>query len=485
MSLATLIDGHPDDAPALVEDDRTTTYGELRDLVARTRAGLVATGLEPGDRVAVVATNTRATVVSLLAITSAGMVAVLLEPTSPVAELERQLEVVGAHMVLIGTPLHGELHERTVTPHGTAIDGTDPLPEGPEVAPVDADDDHLAVMLFTSGTAGSPKAAMISHGNLTSNQQAVIDTPGAGLGPDSVVLAILPVAHMFGLNVSLLSTLRVGGTIVLQAAFDPTVAADAIARHGVTVLAGVPPMWRAFLDAPGIADDTFSGVDRLGSGASALHPTLWYEFRDRFGVELLEGYGLTETSPVVTSHIGIPVRPGTVGKPAPGVEVKVVDDLGNEVPADDTGEIMVRSAGVFQGYWEDEEATRAVLDDEGWLATRDIGVLSEDGYLALVDRAKDLIIVSGFNVYPFEVETVIVQHPKVGQTVVIGRDDERRGERVVAFVTVAEGHPPPELDEIVDFCRARLARYKCPTELHVVDELPIAPSGKTLRRKLS
>jgi long-chain acyl-CoA synthetase len=140
---------------------------------------------------------------------------------------------------------------------------------------------------------------------------------------------------------------------------------------------------------------------------------------------------------------------------------------------------------VFLGYWEDDEATKAVLDDDGWLSTRDIGVFSEDGYLALVDRAKDLIIVSGFNVYPFEVETVLVQHPKVEQTVVIGRDDERRGERVVAFVTVPDGSPPPELDELVAFCRERLARYKCPTELEIVGELPIGTSGKTQRRKLS
>jgi long-chain acyl-CoA synthetase len=244
-------------------------------------------------------------------------------------------------------------------------------------------------------------------------------------------------------------------------------------------------MWRALLDAPGIPDDAFRDVDRISSGASALHPALWAEFKERFDIELQEGYGLTETSPTVASHIGIPVRPGTVGKVAPGVEVKVVDDDGNSVPHDDAGEILVRGPGVFLGYWENEEATKAVLDDDGWLHTRDIGVLSEDGYLALVDRAKDLIIVSGFNVYPFEVETVLVQHPNVHQTVVVGRDDERRGERVVAYITVPDGVDPPKLDELVDFCRERLARYKCPTELHVVDELPIAASGKTVRRKLS
>lgn len=485
MTLATLIDPHPDDQVALIEGGETTTYGELRALVGTTRAGLAAAGLVAGDRVAVIATNTRSTVVATLAATTGAMVAVLIDPSAATAEIDAQLDVVGAAIVLTGIAIDPDLHPLVAAPAGSSVSEIGALPDGPPVPVSEADDDQLAVMMFTSGTAGSPKAAMISHGNLSSNQRAVIDTPGAGLDAAAVVLAALPISHMYGLNVSLLSSLRVGATVVLQRGFDPAETAALIAEHGVGRFAGVPPMWRAFLDHPAIPDDTFATTDRISSGASALHPALWREFRDRFGVELREGYGLTETSPVVTSHVGIEVRPGTVGKAAPGVEIKVVDDLGNEVPPHDSGEIKVRGPGVFLGYWEDEEATKAVLDDDGWLSTRDIGVMSEDGYLALVDRAKDLIIVSGFNVYPFEVETVIVQHPKVDQAVVIGRDDEQRGERIVAFVTVPTGVEPPGLDEIVAFCRERLARYKCPSELHVVEELPIASSGKTLRRKLS
>ena len=484
MTLATILDPQPDDAIALIEDGAETTYGELRDLVARTRAGLVGAGLTTGDRVAVVATNTRAAVVSILAATSGGMVAVLLDPSSPVSELREQVETIGAAHVLTGTPVADELHDRISSPAGAAVTGVDPLPGGPDVAATQPGPDDLAVMLFTSGTAGSPKAAMISHRNLSSNQDAILTTDGSALDEHSVVLAAIPISHMYGFNISLLTTLRAGGRVVLAKGFSAQECGRLVREHGVDRFAGVPPMWRALIDSD-LPDDTFADVIRIASGASALHPRLWQEFKDRFGTELQEGYGLTETSPTVTSHIGIPIRPGTVGKPAPGVEVKVVDGDGNEVPFDDSGEIKVRGPNVFLGYWENEEATKAVLDDDGWLSTRDIGVFSEDGYLALVDRAKDLIIVSGFNVYPFEVETVLVQHPKVDQVVVIGRDDDRRGERVVAFVTVPDGSPPPELEELVAFCRERLARYKCPTELEIVTELPIGTTGKTQRRKLS
>ena len=484
MTLATLLDSQPADAIALIDEGRETTYAELRDLVARTRAGLAAAGVEPHDRVGVMCNNTRAAVVGVLAATSAGAVAVLLDPSNPVPELRNELEAVGATLVLTGIPLPDEVHPRIATPAGAAVVGVDPLPEGPPVAAATPEPDDLAVLLFTSGTAGSPKAAMISHGNLISNQDALLATDASALDRHSVVLAAIPIAHMYGFNISLLTTLRVGGTVVLCDGFTPQRCVELVEAHGVNRFAGVPPMWRALIDSDA-PDDAFARVTRIASGASALHPRLWAEFKDRFGVELLEGYGLTETSPAVTTHIGIPVRPGTVGKPVPGVEVKVVDSDGHEVPFDDSGEIKVRGPNVFLGYWDNEEATKAVLDDDGWLSTRDIGVFSDDGYLALVDRAKDLIIVSGFNVYPFEVETVLVQHPQVDQVVVIGRDDERRGERVVAFVTVPAGAAPPELDELVAFCRERLARYKCPTELEIVTELPIGASGKTQRRKLS
>ncbi len=484
MPIVSLLDPHPADQIALIEGDEQTTYGELRDLVAETRSGLVAAGLTAGDRVAIIFTNTRSSVVSLLAVIGAGMVAVPLNPSSPPRELERELEMVSASLVLVGSEDAADLSVRTSTPAGTIVPGVEPLPKGPPVDRVVLTGEHLAVMLFTSGTAGAPKPAMLSYGCLVFLQRSIIDHPRSDVDTETVNLAILPLSHVYGLNVSLLTTLRAGGTVVLAHRFSPTLAVELVARHKVTHFAGVPPMWRAFLDSPDIPDDAFAGVRRMTSGAAALPRDLFDAFLQRFGVELSEGYGLTETASGVTSHLGIPIRPGSVGQAWPGVEVRVVDYDDRPAPVDDSGVVKVRGPNVFLGYWNDEEATKAVLDDDGWLNTGDIGVLSEDGYLYLVDRAKDLIIVSGFNVYPYEVEEVLNRHPAVDQCVVVGRLDEQRGERVVAYITVADGQTAPTLDEVVDFCREELARYKCPTELKVVDTLPIAPSGKPVRRDL-
>ncbi len=485
MTIVSLLDPHAADLIALIEGDETTTYGELRDLVAETRSGLVAAGLTGGDRVAIVFTNTRSSVVSLLAVIGAGMVAVPLNPGSPPRELENELQMVSASLVLIGNEEGIGLSVRTSTPAGTIVPGVEPLPTGPPVDRVELTGDDLAVMLFTSGTAGMPKPAMLSYGCLVFLQRAIIDHPGSDVDEQTVNLAILPLSHVYGLNVSLLTTLRAGGTVVLAPRFSPTLAAELVARHHVTHFAGVPPMWRSLIDSPDVPDDAFANVRRMTSGAAALPRDLFDAFLQRFGVELSEGYGLTETASGVTSHLGIPIRPGSVGKAWPGVEIQVVDYDDRPAPVDDSGVVKVRGPNVFLGYWNDEEATKAVIDDDGWLNTGDIGVLSEDGYLYLVDRAKDLIIVSGFNVYPYEVEAVLSRHPAVDQCVVVGRIDDQRGERVVAYVTVAEGQKAPTLDEIVDFCRQDLARYKCPSELKIVDDVPIAPSGKPVRRDLS
>lgn len=485
VTLVSLLDGHDDHAIALISGDDTTTYGELRALVAETRGGLRAGGLEPGDRVGVIATTTRSTLISILAAVTAGMVAVPLNPSSPPAELKRELDAVDAAIVLTASGIADDLHERLATPAGSAVPGIDPLPEGDHTAgPYPAEPDDLAVMLFTSGTAGAPKAAMLSHNNLTSNQLAMIAEPDSGYTPGAVFLASLPLSHIFGLNIAFMTTLRAGATMVLLERFDPAKSIELVARHGVTLFAGVPPMWRAILDLDGVDDDAFSGVHRLSSGAAALSRVLFDEFRDRFGVEIGEGYGLTETSPAVTTHIGIPIRPGSVGRALPGVEVAVVDYDGLPALTDDSGAIRVRGPGVFLGYWNDEEATKAVLDDDGWLETGDVGLLSDDGYLSLVDRAKDLIIVSGFNVYPYEVEAVVKRHPAVSEAIVVGREDPRRGERVVAYVTAGDPDAPPDFDDVVRFCRGELARYKCPSELRVVESLPVTAAGKRVRRDL-
>ncbi len=484
VTIVSILDGHPDDAIALIEGEQQTTYAELRALRDQTRAGLSAAGLEPGDRVAILCGNTRSSVVSLLAVARAGMIAAVVNPSSPLQELERQFATVDARFLLVGSEPPAGLSIDVATPAGTIVPGVDGLPEGGPILPYDSQPDDVALTLFTSGTAGPPKAAMLTHRNLRFVQNSLMAHTDAGVGPDTVNLVALPLSHVYGLNVCLFTTLRAGGTVVLLNRFDPVAAADLVVKHNVTLFPGVPPMWRALVDAEAVDSTTFANIRRMTSGASALPKALFNDFKNRFGVELREGYGLTETASLATASIGGPVRQGSVGVAFPGIEVIVVDYDDKQAPFDDSGAVKVRGPNVFAGYWNDEEATKAVLDDDGWLRTGDIGVMSEDGCLYLVDREKDLIIVSGFNVYPFEVEEVVAQHPAVDQCVVIGRDDDRRGERIVAYVTLVAGATPPTLDDIVEHCRMEIARYKCPSELHVVDHLPISPSGKPVRRDL-
>ncbi len=484
VTIVSILDGHPDDAIALIEGEQQTTYGELKALRDETHAGLVASGLEPGDRVAILCGNTRSSVVSLLAVGRAGMIAAVVNPSSPVQELERQFATVDARLLLVGSEPPAGLSIDLATPAGTIVPGVDALAASPLIDPAEVQVDDVALTLFTSGTAGPPKAAMLTHRNLSFVQRTLIANADASVGPGTVNLVALPLSHVYGLNVCLFTTLRAGGTVVLLNRFSPVAAADLVVKHNVTLFPGVPPMWRALVDAEAVDGTTFANIHRMTSGASALPKVLFNDFKNRFGVELREGYGLTETASLATASIGGPVRQGSVGVAFPGVEVIIVDYDDKIAPVDDSGAVKVRGPNVFVGYWDDEEATKSVLDDDGWLRTGDIGVMSEDGYLYLVDRAKDLIIVSGFNVYPFEVEEVVSQHPAIEQCVVIGRDDDQRGERVVAYVTIPEGVAPPTLEDVVDFARMEIARYKCPSELHVVDTLPIAPSGKPIRRDL-
>lgn len=482
MNLASIIDAHPDDQIALIEGDRAVTWAELRSLRDRTRDGLVAIGCRPGDRIAVVSPNSINAAVGNLAALSGGFVAVPISRAHPEVELTRQVTHVDATAVLTGCPLAMTLPIATYTPAGATVDGIDPLPQGPSTEPAAVDPDRVAMMFFTSGTAGMPKAAMLTSENLAFVQRFGTTGPDAELTADSVVLSALPFSHIYGMNVTLLASLRAGGTVVLQPEFHPAETLGLIDAHGVTTIAGVPPMWSALISHS--VDRKLPAGLRLTSGAAALRIPLWTEFRDRFGIDIREAYGLTETASAVSSHTGYAVVAGSVGKPISGTEVMVVNHDDQPVPTQDSGRVLVRGPQVFIGYLNDEEATKLVLDDDGWLDTGDIGVFDDQGYLHLIDRAKDLIIVSGFNVYPLEVESVIEQHPAIQQAMVIGAPDERRGERVVAHVTVAEGSPPPTLDDLCDFARDGLARYKLPAELHVVEELPISPAGKLIRRAL-
>lgn len=496
MNLASIIDGHPDDACAVVSRGHTTTYGELRNQVASLRGAFVGLGLKPGDRIALACGNNSYFAVSWLAALGAGLVAVPLNPAAPAPELQRQLAMVAAKALVV-TPAAakaaaaldraglGDL-EYLIQTAGLELDGAvdlDDLVNHEPVAMVERSSDDLAVLVFTSGTAGAPRAAMLTHGNLLANLEQIQRSEGRRQLPGDVSLGVLPVFHIYGLNVVVGLSLYAGSRVVLVERFDPSSAAEAVVRHGVTVIAGAPPMWGAWASLPDLAHDTFATVRIASSGAAKLSVETAQLFEDRFAVRITEGYGLTETAPVVTTATGGTAPWGSIGAPLGGVEVRLVDSEGHDVLIGDAGELWVRGPNVFAGYWEDPAATAEVLDADGWLHTGDIGVVDDDGNLFLVDRVKDIIIVSGFNVFPAEVEEVLAAHPAVQSCAVVGVAHPYTGEAVKAFVVVEPGRSADE-DEVVAWCADRLARYKCPDKVMFVDALPVAPSGKLLRRSL-
>ena len=496
MNLASIIDPHPAEATAIISAGQVTSYGDLRAQVAAVRGGLAAM-IQPGDRVAIVLASNWYFVVSYLAALGAGAVVVPLNPQSPAAELERELRSVRPRVAIIGATSEDAVAqldladlgiEHVLVPEGVRLPGSAPFEDllvCDPVPVVDRQTDDLAVLMFTSGTAGSPKAACLSHGNLMANlHQVQTFTPGAIVSTD-VALCVLPLFHIYGLNASLALMLHAGACSVLVQRFDPSSALDTIRERNVTVIAGVPPMYAAWEALP-LAEATrrdFASVRLAASGASKLDPELITRFYERFAVAIGEGYGLTEASPVVTSADFGDLRPGTIGLPLPGLMIRLVDEAGNDVLVGDPGEIRIKGPNVFVGYWEDADATARALTHDDWLCTGDIAVTDEQGYLTIVDRGKDLIIVSGFNVFPNEVEQVLAEHPGVSEVAVVGVPNPHSGESVKAFV-VAKPDRQLEEDDLIAFCGRQLARYKCPSKILFVSELPHGLGGKVLRRDL-
>ena len=496
MNLAKLLEDHPSSRTAIVSGGERVSYGQLRDEIAATRGALVGLGLEPGDRVAILCgTNTRF-VRAWYGVVGAGMVAVPLNPQAPAAEIQRELSVVNARAVIAGPAGVAPLQtldrtevpslEHLLVPASTASEGAidlDAAVAQAQPAPiVDRDDEQLATLLFTSGTAGSPKAAMLTHGNLASNIRQVLARPEQVARPDDVTVCVVPLFHVLGLNSILNLSLWVGSTLVLVERFDPISMVELVVEEQVSTIAGPPTMWSALTHLEDVDEGAFSSIRLAASGAAAIPDRVVEEAQARFGIRIFEGYGLTEASPTVTLATGTDAPIGSIGRPISGVEVRLVDD-GGDVYVGDPGEVLVRGPNVFRGYLGDPVATARVIDDQGWLHTGDIAVVDDDGYLYLVDRAKDLVIVSGFNVFPAEVEQVLATHPAVREAGVVGIPHPHSGETVKAFVVAEDGYIIEE-DELVAWCANELARYKCPTKIDLVDEIPRGMGGKVLRREL-
>jgi long-chain acyl-CoA synthetase len=484
------------DKAALVFQGRAYSYDELDGWVDATAAALTDLGVSRGDRVALVAGNVPEFVHALYGTMRAGAVACPVNVQLTPEEIGPILSDAGASVAVVELPyLTGVLavRDRVPTLRTVLVIGGPPAPAGTvsleeiqqaagEPPTIETEAGDLALLAYTSGTTDAPKGAMLTHGNLVANLDQLAAVPALAEASEDVVLMALPAFHIFGLNAVLGFALRAGATVVLVERFDAAETLDLVTRAGVTILPGAPPMFSAWLGQAGSAGpQAFRGVRLAVSGAAPLPREVLAAFRDRFGVTIWEGYGLTEAAPCVTTNaLGPEARAGSIGLPLPGLQVRLVDEDGEDADEDDPGEIWVRGPNVFAGYWSRPEASSNALGD-GWLRTGDVAVRDADGYLSIVDRKKDLIIVSGFNVYPVEVEAALQSHPDVVEAAVVGMPDPRTGEAVQAWAVTGQGLDEPAL---LEYLRGRLARFKLPTEIRIVDELPHHVTGKVLRRKL-
>ena len=511
--------------PALVAGETVLTWAELDHEVGRVAHGLVTAGVVAGHRVAIAMTNRPELVVAYLAVLRVQAVAVPLNPRATADELARMLADAGARMVLADdvavtatreavdrlatelavhsgdggdATLPSELLARAVVPRVVVVGATlrpgeraydhlraDRTREHPQLP----DPEKLATLLYTSGASGRPRAAMLSHRALLANIEQAGEVDPPMIGPGDVVLGALPMFHVYGLNAVLGAVLWHRATLVLVAAYEPEQVLDLVAEQQVTVLPIAPTVIGHLVGRERLAE-RLASVRLVLSGSAPLDLEQVERFVAETGIAVHQGYGLTEAAPVVTSTLCVPPgadgqvgrpEPGSVGSALPGIEIRLVDDSGRAPEQGDAGEVCVRGANLFSGYWPDGWDAP---DAEGWWATGDVGFLAPDGQLFLVDRVKDVVIVSGFNVYPTEVEDVVSEVEGVTEVAVIGVRDQATGEAVVAYV-VAPGRAPAEVEAAVrEHCGTRLARFKQPARVQVVEELPHTVTGKVRKGSL-
>ncbi len=502
-ALAERARAHPE-RPALLDGDDRWSYAELDTAVDRAAAGLAAVGVGRGDRVGLLAANGAGFVLALYGAWRAGAVAVPLNTATTAEEARTILADAGVAAIVADHDLREALvgiddaldqPAEVLDSHPSAwqalaadaelaaADGALLEPDaGPAEPPAPGAPAGLALLAYTAGTTGTPRGAMLTHGHLAANHRQ-LDATHQRLTVDDVVLGALPMFHIYGLNVGLAYPLACGAAVRCLARFVAESSLDAVAADRVTVMLGVPPMLSAWAGrGPGERD--LSALRLAACGAAPLDAAVAERFAAAFGVPVWEGYGLTETAPVLTTTaMGEAPRYGSVGRPVPDVELRLVGERDTPVRRGDPGEVLARGPNVFAGYWRDPERTRLAFTPEGFFRTRDIGYADDEGNLRLVDRKGDLIIVSGFNVYPREVEDVLVRHPAVAAAAAVGVPHERTGEAVVAHVVLRPGaEATPE--ELIAHSRTLLARFKCPREVVLREELPTAPTGKLMRRKL-
>jgi len=476
------------DRPAVRLDDLVLTYAELSDAAGRMTALLAALGVAPGDRVAIMLPNVPAFPIAFYGALGAGGIAVPMNPLLKSREVAYYLGDSGAKVLFAWHTAAGEAAKGAADTGAQVIEVTEPdlatlLAGLAPVTPItDQAGDDDAVILYTSGTTGRPKGAELTHASLSRNAELTTSTLLLA-GPEDVVMGCLPLFHVFGLTCGLNATVVAGASLTLLPRFDPGKALEIIGRDRVTIFEGVPTMYAAMLHHPDRADAEVSSLRTCISGGAAMPVEIMRGFEQVFGCIILEGYGLSETSPVASfNHPHKQRKPGTIGTPFEGVQMRVVDADGAALPVGEVGEIVIRGHNVMKGYWGKPEATAEAIPD-GWFRTGDLATVDGDGYFTVVGRKKDLIIRGGYNVYPREVEEVLHEHPAVAEVAVVGIPHAELGEEVGAAVQLKPGAEagPAELRA---FARERVAAYKYPRHVWLVRELPKGPTGKILHREV-
>ncbi len=479
------------DAPAIVDARVRLTYAELASAVEATTAQLGELGVRAGDRILLVAENCAALAVLVLAASQCDAWAVVVNARLSPREIDNFIDHSGARRVFYAIHVSADAAAHAERAGATACAlpyvgelAVGPLNEAAGTEPVSTDAaQQVAAMIYTSGTSGQPKGVMLTHANLL--HLADVSRKLRRLSAADGVYGVLPMAHVVGLSSQLVGSLASGSVLHLEERFAPEALIAAMQDRRITMLIGVPAMYARLLDWCTKTGTTLQGhgLRIIGTAGAPLTPELKAAVEMAFGMPLQNGYGLTEMSPTIAQTLlDSPRRDCSVGMPIPDVEVRIVDVAGNDVMAGGEGELWVRGPNMMKGYYRDEVKTREAINAEGWLNTGDMARQDEDGALFIVGRTKELIIRSGFNVYPVEVEQVLNSHPAIVQSAVVGRQ-VTDNEEVVAFVELRAGIPV-ERDELERYLRDRLSAYKVPTEIRTMAPLPAAPTGKLLKGEM-
>ena len=468
-------------------DDVVLTYSALQDTAARTAGWLHSMGVRPGDRVSVMLPNLPHFPVLYYGILWAGAVVVPMNPLYKSREVEFILSDASARAIFAWDGVAEEAGKGAAEAGSVVVEVVPAefmgLVMQHEAIPlVQRSAQDTAVVLYTSGTTGSPKGAELTHANVLRNTDAVVDL--FSLTSQDVIFGGLPLFHAFGQIVGMSASVAAGATITLIPRFEPGRALQVIERDRVTVLEAVPTMYVALLQHPGRQDYDVSSLRLCASGGASLPVEVLHGFERAFGAAILEGYGLSETSPVASfNHADRVRKPGSIGQPIAGVEFRLVDSDWNDVPAGGIGEIAIKGHNVMKGYLGRPEATEEAMNGD-WFRTGDLARRDDEGYYFIVDRAKDMIIRGGYNVYPREVEEVLYEHPAVASAAVVGIPHEALGEEVAAAVILKPGAAATP-QEIVDFVKERVAPFKYPRVVWITGALPMGPTGKILKREIS